>query len=171
MLAAIRGSELRRRRAALQVNFAYVVLVSSQFQGYCRSLHSEAVDHLTTHLSPPQVRAVVRRQLVIGRRLDAGNPNPGNLGADFGRLGLDLWPALESASRRIPDARHALEALNAWRNAIAHQDLDPARLGGRTSIGVAEVRRWRRACSRLATALDHVIRAHLRSVVGDYPWK
>lgn len=140
------------RLATIQLNFAYALLLSSQFQGFCRDLHSEAVDHLVTHLEPPSLRLVVRHQLVLGRRLDAGNPNPGNLGADFARLGLALWPALARASSRAHRDHSRLERLNVWRNAIAHDDFDPLRLQGRATLGLAEVRRWRTTCNSLARA-------------------
>ena len=39
---AIGGARRGRRYATLQVNHAYAMLLSSQFQGFCRDLHSEA---------------------------------------------------------------------------------------------------------------------------------
>lgn len=169
--AAVGGAGPGRRTATQQLNQAYAVLLSSQFQGFCRDLHFEASEHLVSSLSPPQLRDVVRKQLVTGRKLDAGNPNPGNLGADFGRLGIELWPALHAFSARNVARRTALEALNTWRNAIAHQDFDPLRLGGRSTLGLEDVRRWRSACNGLAASLDAVVRAHLVSLVASPPWK
>lgn len=128
--AAVGETGPGRRTATQQLNYAYAVLLSSQFQGFCRDLHFEAIDHIVSLLSPRSLRDVVRKQLVTGRKLDAGNPNPGNLGADFGRLGLELWPALHAISPRIAARQKALEALNTWRNAIAHQDFDPRNSAG-----------------------------------------
>ena len=34
--------------------------------------------------------------ILFGRKLDHGNPNAGNLGADFGRLGLPFWSAVDA---------------------------------------------------------------------------
>ena len=168
--AAVGGTGPGRRTATQQINQAYAVLLSSQFQGLCRDLHTEAADHFAAHLAPVPTQGVVRRQLLMGRKLDRGNPTPGNLGADFGRLGLQLWPALRAQDSRTPARQAALEALNAWRNGIAHQDFDPAQLGGRTTLRIATVRGWRSACSALVATLDSVVRAHLLALVGAAPW-
>src|SRR2546426_8652738 len=42
---AVGGTGRGRRYATEQVNHAYAVLLTSQFQGYCRDLHSECVYH------------------------------------------------------------------------------------------------------------------------------
>jgi hypothetical protein len=101
--------------------------------------------------------------------LNAGNPNPGNLGSDFQRVGLDLWPALRALDLRNEARRRALEHLNAWRNAIAHQDFNPA-VFPTPQLGLATVRRWRRACDVLAGQLDLAVARHLRTISGVAPW-
>jgi hypothetical protein len=63
-----------------------------------------------------------------------------------------------------------LERLNHWRNAIVHQDLDPAKLGGSTTLRLAHVRQWRRACHRPARSFDAVLRHHLLTQTGVAPW-
>jgi len=122
-------------------------MLSSQFQRLCRDLQSEAVDELAATISLPDVLEMFRLQLTTGRKLDSGNPNPGNIGSDFGRLGMDFWPEVFKLNPRNFARRAGLEALNRWRNAIAHQDFDPAALGGRTELRMAEVRRWRSTCN------------------------
>ncbi len=87
----IGGSGRGRRYATQQINHAYAVLLSSQFQGFCRDLHDEAVDYLVAALQPVAMRTAVRELLTEGRKIDRGNANAGNLGADYGRLGLKLW--------------------------------------------------------------------------------
>ena len=57
---AVGGPGRGRRYATLQVNHAYAVLLSSQFQGFCRDLHSEAVDFLASNTAPPSLQIVVR---------------------------------------------------------------------------------------------------------------
>lgn len=173
-LERVRASMLGRgagvRVATQQLNQAYAMLLSSHFQGYCRDLHQEAVDHLSSHISPPAVQALTRRQLLMGRRLDVGNPNPGNLGADFARLGLELWPSLRAYVARAALHLDRLQGLGAWRNAIAHQDFTSPQLGGRTSLRVTDVRRWRSTCERLVRSLEAVVGAHVASLVGVLPW-
>lgn len=158
------------KAVAQQLVQSYVLALSAQFQGFCRDLHREAVQRLASLIPLAPLADVVRGELILGLRLNAGNPNPGNLGADFGRLGLSLWDALARHDPRVTTDRRALESLNAWRNAIAHQDLDSARLGGETSLSIVTARGWRRACDRLARTLDAVVRAHLVWLGVRAPW-
>jgi hypothetical protein len=167
---SVGGSGPGRRMATQQINQAYAILLSSQFQGFCRDLHAESVDHFVRGVNPPSVVGVLREEFFVHRRLASGNPTPGNLGADFNRLGLDFWVAVLAADARTAQRREQLEELNAWRNAIAHQDFDPGRLGGRTRLQLREVRAWRTACDGLAQTFDGVMRAHIQTLLGIYPW-
>ena len=155
-----------RRFATLQVNYAYAMLLSSQFQGFCRDLYSEAVDFIVLNVSPTVLRPVVRGALVQGRKLDQGNPNPSNLGSDFGRLGMQFWPAVNALDARNAGRQSALDTLNTWRNAIAHQDWTKVR----GNLHLREVQAWRSACRALATDFDRAVETHLISLVGASPW-
>lgn len=86
--AAARRSRRGRRYATQEINHAYAVLLTSQFQRFCRDLHTEAVEHIVAGVQPRAVQSVLRTRLLEARKLDRGNPNPSNLGSDFGRLGL-----------------------------------------------------------------------------------
>lgn len=108
---------------------SFAVLLSSEFQGFCRDLHSECADRLVDTVSPMSMRALLRGQCLYGRKLDTGNPNAGNLGADFSRYGLDFWPAILATDPSHAARRHQLALLNAWRNAIAHHDYRSGRTG------------------------------------------
>ena len=169
--AAVGGVGPGRRYATHQINQAYAMLLCSQFQGFCRDLHSEAVDHICGPVAAGDSRMLLLRiRFTTGRKLDDGNPNPGNLGADFGFFNLRLWPTL-TAHNHANDARNSnLETLNKWRNAIAHQNFDPAKLGGRTAVRLADVRLWRRTCEDLATDMDFVVGAHVATITGANPW-
>ncbi len=164
---ALGGTGRGRRYATLQVNHAYAVLVSSQFQGFCRDLHSEAVDFLAASVTPPSLGTVVRSLMIQGRKLDQGNPNAGNIGSDFGRIGLDLWPQVKRIDRFAVNRQKNLEYLNTWRNAIAHQDWTKV---GTNNIRLKQVQVWRAACGGLAASFDRVVGAHLQSLVGRAPW-
>src|SRR5437763_6783257 len=76
------GTGPGRRYATQQINQAYAVLLSSQFQGFCRDLHSECVDLLVAVIANASMQAMSGRNMQHGRKLDTGNPNPGNIGAD-----------------------------------------------------------------------------------------
>lgn len=106
---------------------------------------------------------------MLSRKLDRGNPNPGNIGEDFKRFGIAFWDMVKARDVRNRARQDRLEELNKWRNAIAHQDFDAAVLGS-TTLRIQQVREWRRACEHLATAFDEVMRAQLLTMVGTSPW-
>jgi hypothetical protein len=166
---AVSGVGRGRRDATQQINQGYLLLLSSHFQQFCRSLHSEAAGHLASGLAG-RLRDVMQSSLTVGRKLDQGNPNPGNLGADFGRLGMAFWQDVVSF-RKGNDARKlVLDRMGQWRNAIAHRDFgSPAHhreLGGRSEVTLKEVRAFRANCGGLARDFDAVVGAHIKDVAG-----
>lgn len=146
------------------------MLLSSQFQRFCRDLHTESSAHVVGTVTPQSLRPMMRARILEARKLDRGNPNPGNLGSDFGRLGIEFWPAVRARDQRNEKRQTALAKLSAWRNAIAHQDFDPATLDPPPPLRLATVNAWRSACGALAREFDEVLRAHLTSLVGVAPW-
>jgi len=158
-----------RRYATQQINQAYAVLLSSQFQGFCRDLHSECVQHIV-QATPLRLRNVLGGEFVYSRALDRGNPSTNNIGTDFARIGLRIWEEAIKLDTRNGGRRKHVEELIAWRNAIAHQDFDPARLGGSTTLRLRQTARWRGACTQLADAFDRVAGTHLVSLLAFHPW-
>lgn len=167
---AVGGSGRGRRRAVQQINHAYVVLLSSQFQRFCRDLHDECSKHFVQQPALLPYEPILHPRFVVGRKLDAANPNPGNIGSDFARLGIDFWSEVRRLHPRNGARQGALESLNRWRNAIAHQDFRNPELRGRSSIQLREVRGWRRACERLAMDMERVMYAYLLRITGTAPW-
>src|SRR5579884_3163239 len=94
------GSGRGRRFRTEQINHAYTMLLSSQFQGFCRDLHSESANAILAHARSAAFRSILGPALKQGLKLSAGNPNPGNIGSDFGRFGLLLWTEAQSLNRR-----------------------------------------------------------------------
>jgi hypothetical protein len=169
--AAVSGTRRGRRFNTQQFNRAYAVMLASQFQGFCRDLHSQCVDPLVRTIpSPLAVRPLVRDEFTRDRKLDRGNAQPSSLGADFRRLGIDLWNVMRAYEPETSTLMKLLDDLNLWRNAIAHQDFDQQKLGGTIILRLDRVRRWRRACGRLARALDEVMRRHMQGLTGSSPW-
>lgn len=158
------------RFAAEQMCQAYVLLLSSRFQRFCRDLHTECAEHLLNVAVTPTLRLVLWSGFIRGRRLDAGNPHPGNIGADFGRLGIELWDHLRAGSPRTAERQRSLEEMNAWRNAVAHQDFSRA-LVSREVVALRQVRRWRAVCDLLAAELDRTLQEHLLLLTGIEPWR
>ena len=164
---AIGGSRAGRRYATREINHAYVVLLSSQFQRFCRDLHTEATEHVVTRVAPATVRSVLRVRLLEGRKLDKGNPNPSNLGSDFGRFEFDFWAAVRASDRRNGERQRLLSELAEWRNAIAHQDFTTTTLTPPPPLQLLHVRRWRSACEALATYFNAALMAQIASLVGE----
>jgi hypothetical protein len=87
-----------------------------------------------------------------------------NLKRDFSRIGFDITPIFER------DRGTRLSWLNNWRNAIAHHDFDPAKLGPNAKLRLANVRYYRRLCNRLTKMMDNIARRHIRAITGKNPW-
>jgi hypothetical protein len=168
--AVVGGGRAARSFARQQINQAYVVLLSSQFQRFCRDLHSDAADFLASQVSYAPLAPVLKASLSLGRRLDSGNPNPLNIGSDFSRFGIDVWALARQRDARTVRRREKLETLNRWRNAVAHQDFRNISLGGRETVRFGEVREWRAACDGLAVDFDGVLRVYLKTLSGALPW-
>ena len=168
---SVRGSGVGARAAAQQINQAYTMLLSGQFQGFCRDLHSECAGGLVGSVAAPDLRELLFDSLVFSRRLDRGNPNPGNIGSDFNRFDVVFWTVVDGHRPENAARRAALEELNEWRNAIAHQDFSTSMLrAGRAHLTLGQVRLWRKAGGGLARSLDEVMRDHLRTFTGSAPW-
>jgi hypothetical protein len=146
------------------------MLLSSHFQGFCRDLHTEALDRLLEVTRPEKWQRALRRALLSGRALDRGNPHTGAIGHDFNRLGMAFWELVDAADGRNRRRRDRLDELNRWRNAIAHQDFDPASLGGRTTVTHGMIRSWRSACDTLAVSFDTVVGRYAATITNTAPW-
>src|ERR1700756_5031558 len=82
--AAVSGTRRGRRFNTQQFNRAYAVMLAAQFQGFCRDLHSEWIDHLVGMIPAPiAIQPLVRDEFTRDRRLDRGNAQPSSLGVDF----------------------------------------------------------------------------------------
>lgn len=165
--ASVGGTERGRRFATQQINYAYATILSSHFQAFCRDLHSESVDYLITTVPPP-LQEVFRVEFLLNRTLDRGNPHPGGIGSDFGRLGVDFWTEVYTLHASNNRRRELLQDLINWRNAIAHQDFDP--VGGNATLRLVTVKSWRRAIGVLTGYFDRVMQTYLGGFIGAPPW-
>jgi hypothetical protein len=166
---AVGGSGRGARYARQQLNRSYCVLLAAEFQGFCRDLHTEALQAVVAHL-PAAFQVIVADEFARGRQLDRGNAGPSNLGTDFNRLGFECWKKFDVIEPRGPRLRRMMEELNTWRNAVAHSDYDPDKLGGTINLTIARVRRWRRVLNRVARVLDRVVADHIQLTTGVRPW-
>jgi hypothetical protein len=169
---AVGGRGLGRQAAARQVDYAMTVQYAAQFQRFCRELHAECA-----YAFGAEVRSgmgvMFKDALLHGRRLERQNAHPASIGYDFSRFGVQVWDELCALGPRYAAYRRRLEELNAWRNAIAHQDFgrvgtDPLTAGIRP--GPETLRAWRAALDQLANGMDRVMYARLTQVTDKIPW-
>lgn len=165
---AVGGPRPGRRYTTTQLNHALALAVAAQFQGFCRDLHSEAATALTAATRPPAVATQLSVLLTSNRKLDRGNAHPGALGEDFVRFGMDLWSTLGARDKRTSGRRVHLDALNTWRNAIAHQDFRP--VAPRQSLMLPEVKDMWSATRGLAVTMDREVGSFIAGILGAPPW-
>jgi hypothetical protein len=174
--ARVGGSGAGRRWRTEQLNWSLVLCIASEFQGFSRALHDEGAEFFVQELghSQPAVVAVVRQALVRERRLSRGNANPGNLGADFGRFGMQFWAQMQQRYPVTKGTQVQLEALNKARNAVAHADesvIQALSDDGWPLSQLATINRFRSATDKLARAMDTVVGDHLAQYFGGKaPW-
>ena len=168
---AVRGSGAGARAASQQINQAYAILLCAQFQGFCRDLHTECANHFVTTAPNPDQRLMLLANLLFGRKIDRGNPNPGNIGSDFGRFDVPFWSLVDAHRPQNLIRKQALIQLNEWRNAIAHQDFTPTMLrAGRPHLTLIQIQLWRKACDGLVRSFNDVMRIPIQNLTGLIPW-
>ncbi len=163
--ASVGGTGPGRRYATQQINRAFAVILASQFQGFCRDLHDGCIEAFLPSGIGTEWEEAVRSTFRAGRKLDSGNPGPGNIDSDFDRFGVEIWEETFALDPPGRDRQKSVATLLPWRNAIAHQDFKDPRLG-RKVLRLAEVRSWRRACHALAVDFDTVMFNHILNITG-----
>lgn len=169
---SIGGLGRGRRFATQQLNRVYAVLVAAQFQGFCTDLHVERVAAIVRGI-PPSISGLATVNFRSGLAMRRGNAGPGNMGNDFERLGVSLWPELYRMDARNRNRNAMLETLNKWRNAIAHDDFEDVRAfpqRRQTVLRLSAVRAWRSARNQIASDMDTSMRNYLTNLLGVTPW-
>lgn len=168
--AAVQGSGPGLRLRTQQLNWALVLLLSAEFQGFARDLHDDSsLAFASLSASSQDLRTIILSRFRGDRQLDRGNAHPGSLGNDFGVLGVQMWRDLE---KRWPAAnvqwQADLSSINEARNAIAHS------VSGRIQtldLRVRTVRRWWSSLDRLTGRMDDVVRVRFMTLFnGTDPW-
>jgi hypothetical protein len=130
---SVRASRIERLRAAhfaflrtgtgrkvgtTEIQHSLILRLASEFQGFARDLHTEAVGAVLDWLCPGDVgrQQVLQLPYLEGRRLDRGNADSAGLAHDFGLLGVGFWHTLGSRHKTARQWRVNLESLNATRN-------------------------------------------------------
>lgn len=163
-----------RRTRTEAINWALVVILSSELQGYFRELHDESVEFLAQRVARGnQVYfTLVRNNLTANRGLDRVNPKPETLQSDFERLGVDLWTDIRAQVQSGARWHQQLTRLNRARNAVAHHE--PAKLATLAREGypltLRTVESWRTACEGVARNADKVVGVRLHRMTGVRAW-
>ena len=155
------------------MNRSLFVALVGQFQVYCRELHGEATRVYLSQANPRQVTAL--ETLLLRRRdLDNRNPRRDALKNDFGRMGLQIIPALQNRYGRAGQDLARLELLVDLRNAVVHGNESEVHALTRRNPIAATLRsyhRFRSTCDRLVRGLDAVVAAGLAAELQiSRPW-
>lgn len=159
-----------------EINHSIIIRLAGEFQGFARDLHTEAVEHLFTKETVPDnaIRHIVQMTMQAGRQIDRNNARASQIGADFSRLGLQLWTqhgALEQRSKKRMKWHDALEILVDARNAIAHQNTDDlAKVLEKTRLNKATIVRWHNLADSLAATMDAIVGDYIDMRTGVRPW-
>jgi hypothetical protein len=159
----------RRKQLTEQLAHTYVVLLSSHFQGFTRDLHDECASFLAQQVSPP-MHNLFRSALVVGREIDWGNATVGSVSKSFSRFDLAFKTEIMVEDARCSGWLADYELLLKWRNAIAHEDFDPVKLGKVSTLTMRQVQVWRQACCGIADSLDKAMHRQLKQSTNVAPW-
>lgn len=142
-----------------------VMLLSAEFQGFCRDLYGECSEAVIRAM-PTWAQSVAHKQFATKLFLDKGNATLETLRGDFARFDFELG-AVIAANPANPTRLSGLSRLNAWRNHAAHATA-VAPPGGLLTL--ADVRAWLRSCDELAEELDVILDNRLLAASGTPPW-
>ena len=144
-----------------------------QFQMYCRELHDEATRVYLSQANANQV-AAIETLLLRRRELDNRTPRRDALKNDFGRMGLQIIPALQRLYARANVDIDRLRLLVKFRNAIAHgNESEIQSMAQSSSIRptLSSYRMYKSAINRFVGKLDVVVAAELAGELGiRRPW-
>src|SRR5579859_3221421 len=120
--AQVGGTAAGRRWETEQINWALVLRLAAEFQGFAKELHTVCAETMAewTASGNPRVINVLVGGLTLNRELDRRNAQPVSLAVDFRRFGIDLWLALRTRYVHTVRRQTQLSRLNEARNAIVH---------------------------------------------------
>jgi hypothetical protein len=163
-------------RQQRQADMMVIVRLASEFQGFARDLHDQAVEFLVTSAATgnPTLDNVITIAMTADRALSKNNAGDDTLAKDFRRIGLNLWPTINTQNpQQGPILRTKLQKLIAMRNAIAHDN--EAQIITLESEGFTlqrtVTRDWQTSLDTLATIMDDVVGSFLGALMGaPRPW-
>jgi hypothetical protein len=167
------GTGPGRKWGTTQLNRSLFVVLSAQFQSYCRDLHNDAVQ-VQVDTAVPAQRTMLKLLLTQGRKLETGNARRSAIGSDFVRLGFDFVGDLKAKGPATIQRLDRLEVLLDYRNAIGHGDeskITAIEDDGEIAATKASYLKYRQAINALAGTMDAVAAVRLSQVLGiGRPW-
>jgi len=169
------GAGVGRRTETQQINWALILQLAAEFQGFARDLHADATDVFASWAAGGQLQLETAISALLSRqlKLDKGNAHKDSLSDAFERFGLQWWPALQLRSGHTVRRQAQLELLNRARNAIAHSNAAQiAKLRGEGyPLTLVTARRWRSSLNGLARTMDAELSVHLGAFFQrSKPW-
>jgi hypothetical protein len=158
------------------INWALVVLLSAELQGYFRDLHTESAEFIAGRMAGGSFAhfTLIRNGLTLERGLDLRNPTHKVVKDSFIRLGVpDLWADIDALVVKSGSRwRQQLQRLNTARNGVAHYDTE--KLATLESQGfplhLRTINGWRAACQGIVRNADKVVGNRLAQTTGARPW-
>lgn len=172
---SIGGTGVGRRWRTEQINWALVLRLAAEFQGFVRDLYWAGVEVFVSNTArgDPRLSGILESLLTRNLKIDRGNATREAIEDAFDRLGLDWWRDLERRDKRTRQRLEQLERLNRARNAIAHAQpsaLEDLRDEG-YPLTLATVMTWRQALNALTVSMDGELADHFRRLFGlPRPW-
>lgn len=162
-------------RQQRQADMMIVVKLASEFQGFARDLHDQAVESLVTSASTgnSSLDNVLTIAMTTDRALSKNNAGDDTLAKDFRRIGLNLWSTINTQnSQQGQTLRTKLAKLITMRNAIAHDNEAQIILESEGyTLQEAVIRDWQTSLDTLAVIMDDVVGSFLGALTGaPRPW-
>lgn len=155
---------------------ALILRLASEFQGFCRDLHTDASKAVARALaaSDEEIRLLILVGLTTDRSLNRSSADPQTLAKDFARFRITLWVALEERHpRSVPLWHEGLRYLHLARNGVVHDDL--GKLASVQAEGwelkLGTVVRWRNLLDEIVTAMDDVVSTAIADLFGNIRWE
>lgn len=142
---------------------AFVLLLSSHFQGFCRELYTECTQVFAISLSAA-MQPTIQAQFSAELKVNGLNPTAENIRKDFERFAFQInFDADPKNAPRITQLGH----LNKWRKSIAHHSVTPP--AGIPALTFANVQGWKSSCDGLAIWLNSIMFTELSRILGAPP--
>lgn len=140
---------------------ALVLLLASEFQGFCRDLHDEVANAIGRGAAgnDERLRKRICSGLTMSRGLDRRSADVQTLNHDFYRLGSELSTRL---AQQYPDEAAAwldgLRYLHKARNGVIHDDDISVRKAEDAGwvLRIDSARRWRKLLDEVASAMAYL---------------